>query len=394
MERIVIKMKRIIKKAAAAFLALTMAVGLTSCQVNEKEWAYRVGDTELSAGVYRIFQLEAFTAAKAMVEDSSKSLFEQQIEGKDAADWINDTVDEHVRTCMAAEAELKDMGLIPLSQEDQNAIESSAQASWDPETTTTLTAKSVYGPYGVGYDSFKQYIYYNGLVSLLMEARYGENGTEPISDVDLANYLLDNYYAAHMCYYSVSSTETDATIVADAYNNYVEEYNEGKIKWEDIRESEQYRTDSTNTNPVQENVIFPKEDAENTMPETLRIGFDNTEPGKAFTTSDEGVLYFFVTFNQDQAMEYVTTQRSQFLSEFKGQEVYEEMTQKSEEMGIEKNESLIKKYDLKQLEKDVNQNASKAAQSRQTESVAPASSGTAQDASSPSSAVASESSAS
>ncbi len=380
-------------------MALTMAVSLTSCQVNEKEWAYRVGDTQLPAGVYRIFQLEAFTAAKAMVEDSSKSVLEQEIEGKNAADWINDTVDEHIRTCMAAEAELKDMGLIPLSQEDQNAIESSAKASWDPETTSALTAKSVYGPYGVGYDSFKQYIYYNGLVSLLLEARYGENGTEPISDVDLANYLLENYYAAHMCYYGVSSTESDATVVADAYNNYVEEYNEGNIKWEDIRESEQYRTDSTNTNPVQENVIFPKEDSESTMPETLRIGFDNTEPGKAFTTSDEGVLYFFVTFNQDQAMEYVTTQRSQFLSEYKGQTVYEEMTQKGEEMGIEKNDGLLKKYDLKQLEKDVNKNTSKAAQSKaaqskQEQSIAPASSGTAQGASSASSAAASESSAS
>ncbi|WP_390487421.1 hypothetical protein [Solibaculum mannosilyticum] len=379
-------MKKVIKKATAVFLALTMAMSLASCQVNEKEWAYKVGDTEVPAGVYRIFQLEAFTAAKGLVEDSSKSLFEQQIEGKDAADWINDTVDEHIRTCMAAEAELKEMGLIPLSQEDQNAIESSAKASWDPETTSTLTAKSIYGPYGVGYDSFKQYIYYNGLVSLLLEARYGENGTEPISDVDLANYLLDNYYAAHMCYYSVTSTETNATVVADAYNNYVEEYNEGNVTWEDIRESEQYRTDSVNTSPVQENVIFPKEDAENTMPETLRLGFDNTEPGKAFTTSDEGILYFFVTFNQDQAMEYVTTQRSQFLSEFKGEEIYAEMTQKSEEMGIERNDSLIKKYDLKQLEKDVNKNTSKAAQSRQEQSIAPASSGTVIESSSPASA--------
>ena len=202
-----------------------------------------------------------------------------------------------------------------------------------------------------------------------------------------------------MCYYAVASTESDATVVADAYNNYVEEYNEGNIKWEDIRESEQYRTDSTNTNPVQENVIFPKEGAEETMPETLRIGFDNTEPGKAFTTSDEGILYFFVTFNQDQAMQYVTTQRSQFLSEYKGQAVYEEMTQKSEKMGIEKNEGLIKKYDVKQLEKDVNKNTSKAAQSKaaqskQEQSVAPASSGTTQGVSNAPSAAASESSAS
>ena len=98
-------------------------------------------------------------------------------------------------------------------------------------------------------------------------------------------------------------------------------------------------------------------------------------------------------------MEYVTTQRSQFLSEYKGQTVYEEMTQKGEEMGIEKNDGLLKKYDLKQLEKDVNKNTSKAAQSKaaqskQEQSIAPASSGTAQGASSASSAAASESSAS
>ena len=62
------------------------------------------------------------------------------------------------------------------------------------------------------------------------------------------------------------------------------------------------------------------------------------------------------------------------------------MTQKSEEMGIERNDSLIKKYDLKQLEKDVNKNTSKAAQSRQEQSIAPASSGTVIESSSPASA--------
>ena len=77
-----------IKKAIAALLVTTTLLTTSACSSSDNKWSFKDEKEQLKIGVYIYNLVEAYSSANSLVEDSSKSVFEQQIDGISASDWM------------------------------------------------------------------------------------------------------------------------------------------------------------------------------------------------------------------------------------------------------------------------------------------------------------------
>ena len=77
-----------LKKIAAAALAAVVLAGTTACS-GDVSWAAKKGDVTVAPGVYIFSIFNAYSSAAYQDGiDLSKSILEQQIDGKDANEWM------------------------------------------------------------------------------------------------------------------------------------------------------------------------------------------------------------------------------------------------------------------------------------------------------------------
>ena len=77
-------MKKMMKKLVAGVSACVLLVStLSGCYSEDKAWAARRGDDTAPIGAYIYYLSNAYQEALTLVEDDTKSVFDQEIEGKD-----------------------------------------------------------------------------------------------------------------------------------------------------------------------------------------------------------------------------------------------------------------------------------------------------------------------
>lgn len=179
------KAMKIIKKTAAALMALLLAVTTAACS-GDKSWAAKDDSLTVPIGSYIYELYSAYGSAASSVPDSAKPVLEQKIDGKDAESWIRDKALENVKSIFVINRKMKELGLT-LTQEETKSVENTADSGWQQ-------AQPTLEKYGIAKSSFQlAYAEYYTKYSKVFSSLYGKGGKKEVSDADLKNYFEKNY---------------------------------------------------------------------------------------------------------------------------------------------------------------------------------------------------------
>ncbi len=237
---------KFIKKAAAAIVAASLAFSLCSC--SDLSWAAKIDDdTTVPIGMYIYAMATTYSTAVSNYQLSSYSeLSEQTIEvsgsDKSAVDYLDDEAKKTIKSYVGALLLSKDMEIELTDDEIESAVASAASAY--------ETNEAVYETVGVAQSSVEEYYKSTALKTKVFDAKYGEDGTEAISDKELKTYFQENYATINFIqqyFYNddgtaMSEDQKDALI--KEYKSIQSKAEKGKIKFTDT--CKKYSDNATN----------------------------------------------------------------------------------------------------------------------------------------------------
>ena len=176
---------KLFKKIIAIVLCVLMTVSVTACG-GDTSWIMKTENTEITAGHYMFYLINAYGSASYLVEDAEKSILSQKIDGMKAADWIQETALETAKFAMVIKEMFEKEGL-ELSAENQEYVNQLANYYW------AYYGSTIYYPNGVSYETLVKTMGYEVMLSELFAHLYGEGGSREISQEDVKKGLAENY---------------------------------------------------------------------------------------------------------------------------------------------------------------------------------------------------------
>lgn len=334
-----------LRKLAALFLAGILALGLSSCDSTDKTWAMKRGDTTIPIGCYIYnFYVTTLNAPYQEGVDSSKSMLEQEIEGKPAETWIRENAIRSTKLMLAVDDMMNELGL-SLSEEDQKQIETNTNSGWTQLSSALekYVAKSSYQ---------KAYTELNYKYTMVFEALYGEGGEKEVPEEELLQYVKEHYtdysYIMAPLYDSSYQALEDEkkTAVRDLLEDCVKKINDGSMTVEEAAEA--YEKEMETSDSLTSGVTDLETQGNN---DKLVEALKKIDAGNAYFVdlSEESSCYFLV-YKRDinkTAGEYLDNEdnRLSVLSELRGDEFADMMEEKVDTMtGVEINDAALNEY--------------------------------------------------
>ena len=186
------------KKLLALVCALVMIFSLASCGLSTPDTVGKVGDFEVSSGLYLLAQFSAYQQAAQLVgtdQDATdvKAFLKETIttdadSGETAVvqDYVADKTLETLRTFAAIDARFAELGG-ELTAEQTQVADNYAQQLMD-QYGSTYTAN------GIGLETLKAFERIQLKHTLLLTLVYGPDGESPVDDSDLTEHLDSQMY--------------------------------------------------------------------------------------------------------------------------------------------------------------------------------------------------------
>ena len=186
------------KKLLALVCALVMIFSLASCGLSTPDTVGKVGDFEVSSGLYLLAQFSAYQQAAQLAgtdQDATdvKAFLKETIttdadSGETAVvqDYVADKTLETLRTFAAIDARFADLGG-DLTAEQTQVADNYAQQLMD-QYGSTYTAN------GIGLETLKAFERIQLKHTLLLTLVYGPDGESPVDDSDLTEHLDSQMY--------------------------------------------------------------------------------------------------------------------------------------------------------------------------------------------------------
>lgn len=208
---------KIVKRIAAACLAAVLALSMSGCH-KANEIAASYDDIEITSGMYLAMLLEADGNARNLVDEQNTDENGDKVSVSDYGkmtvstddgdvayyDYVKDEAKKLVRQYIATEVLAKE-NKVTLSDEDKSGLETYVNYYWN-----NYGYKTMYEANGVGLDSYTDYMRNAGyLRGNLFTAIYGKDGTTPVPEDELSEYMNKNYCIADVISESLSSTDSD-----------------------------------------------------------------------------------------------------------------------------------------------------------------------------------------
>ena len=240
-------MKKMMKKLVAGVSACLLLVSaLSGCYSEDKAWAARRGDDTAPIGAYIYYLSNAYQEALTLVEDDTKSVFDQEIDGKDGAQWVKDRARESLKLMYYVDQRMEDLGLT-LDEDDQSQIESLTGSQWSSFSAS-------FDQYGIAQTSVERaYSQFIVEYQKVFEAVYGPGGEKEVSDDELREYYegayvdVDYFTCAYTKYNESGSTDTmtddEKAEAAKEYQQYVTRIQDGELTIEEAAEEYQAARD-------------------------------------------------------------------------------------------------------------------------------------------------------
>ena len=198
------------KKLLALVCALVMIFSLASCGLSTPDTVGKVGDFEVSSGLYLLAQFSAYQQAAQLAAEIGQFLG-FQLAGKDqdatdvkaflketittdadtgetavVQDYVADKTLETLRTFAAIDARFAELGG-ELTAEQTQVADNYAQQLMD-QYGSTYTAN------GIGLETLKAFERIQLKHTLLLTLVYGPDGESPVDDSDLTEHLDSQMY--------------------------------------------------------------------------------------------------------------------------------------------------------------------------------------------------------
>lgn len=334
---------KFLKNFMVVLLLLSTILFMTSC--TDKSWSVKAENETVSAGSYIYYMALAYADAYYKSDKSDSSILSQEIDGKNASQWIQDKAILSCKRLIEVEKRFDEMGL-SLSEEEIQLAEAKTKSDWN-------TYSKTYEKFGIAKDSYhRAETMYSIKLSKLFEAIYAKNGTNPVSDEELKNYFLENYTSYK--YFAKKLAKNSEYGNIDAISD--EEINEAKNKFEHYANSinngksfdaieAQYKVDESLENDISDykvenlnkNTYFSDE---------LKDCIKNLSNNKATAIREENYYYLLYKLDIDSELGNLEDEyeRLNILKDMKYDEFIESLENESNNMPAVINKSVIKKY--------------------------------------------------
>ena len=185
-------------KLLALVCALALTVSLVGCALSTPDTVGRIGDFEVSSGMYLLAQYGAYQQAAQLAgsdQDTSKvrSFLKATIttdadtgETAVVSDYVAQKTLETLQTLAAVDARFTELGG-ELTEEQTSAADSYAQQLMD-------NYGDAYTANGIGLETLKLYQQLQLKHTALLDLVYGKNGETPVEDGDLTEHLDSTMY--------------------------------------------------------------------------------------------------------------------------------------------------------------------------------------------------------
>lgn len=216
--------------------AASLVVSLSSCG-SSLSWAAKIdNDVSVPIGLYIYSQAANYrNAAQNALLSTSTDLKEQTVEvsGTDtkATDYLDKEAKKTVKSYVGAYLMAKELGQ-ELTEEELESAASNAKSTYE-------TDKDVYEQNGIAQSSVEVYYQDITLKGKLFEAKYGADGTNPVSDDELKEYVKANYATINFIqqyFYNDDGSYMTADEIAKLKKEYEKIQSQaeaGKIKFTD-----------------------------------------------------------------------------------------------------------------------------------------------------------------
>lgn len=204
-------------RALALLFTFAMALSLVSCG-GDSSYIATYKDEKIPAGVYLYQLVNATQSAYAKVEDSSKDVLKQDIDGQNAAIWIEKTAQQEMKRYLAVEREFEELGLT-LSSDAENAAATQANTDW-------TNYGEWYEKNGISKDSLMQVYRNSAKKQQVFLTYYGEGGQNAVSEEELKTYFGENFVKVKYLGVSWDTTKTgdELTAAKEEAKKTAEEY--------------------------------------------------------------------------------------------------------------------------------------------------------------------------
>ena len=204
------------KKLLALVCALVMIFSLASCGLSTPDTVGKVGDFEVSSGLYLLAQFSAYQQAAQLAgtdQDATdvKAFLKATIttdadSGETAVvqDYVADKTLETLRTFAAIDARFAELGG-ELTAEQTQVADNYAQQLMD-QYGSTYTAN------GIGLETLKAFERIQLKHTLLLTLVYGPDGESPVDDSDLTEHLDSQMY--ELAYVNIPLYNTSTFVFA------------------------------------------------------------------------------------------------------------------------------------------------------------------------------------
>ena len=190
--------RRLKKKLLALVCALALTVSLVGCVFSTPDTVGKIGDFEVTSGLYLLAQYDAYQQAAQLAgseQDASKvkSFLKATIttdadtgETAVVSDYVAQKTLETLQTLAAVDARFTELGG-ELTEEQKSAADSYAQQLMD-NYGDTYTAN------GIGLETLRTFEQLQAKHTALLDLVYGKDGETPVEDGDLTAHLDDSMY--------------------------------------------------------------------------------------------------------------------------------------------------------------------------------------------------------
>ena len=207
------------KKLLALVCALALTVSLVGCALSTPDTVGKIGDFEVTSGLYLLAQYDAYQQAAQLADseqDTSKvnsflkaTITVDDVTGETAvvSDYVAQKTLENLESYAAIETRFDELGGVLTPDEETQA---DSYASQLMEQNGDL-----YKANGIGLDTLKRFERILIKSNDLLEMCYGTDGETPVSDAELTSHLEDEMVYIRYVVVPLYNTSTYASADED-----------------------------------------------------------------------------------------------------------------------------------------------------------------------------------
>ena len=179
-------MKKFIR-AISAVLACVIVFSLTGCKSKEDAEKYiaEYNGIKMETGIYVVQMMGAYMEAASLVKDPQGDIFKQDIEGKNAKEWIIDKTKQYMAENFAIVSKFKEKGL-ELKEDEVNYVKQVSDQQW-------MYLGASYSQSGVTKDDLIAINTINMKASSVFENVYGKGGEKEVPETEVRPIYEKNY---------------------------------------------------------------------------------------------------------------------------------------------------------------------------------------------------------